>query len=290
MLLSMAIRQLSIATWNCFGMAQTALDALTAGPAPHGARLQNLQLRRTLSGPHLVCIQEVMSRQAEAFFDGLGAERVRDPNGPRLRPVTMRGSGLGIAGRLAFQHRTSQIFDSPRSGWDRLARKGTLHVRVHLEGLELDIINVHLQAGYDAQAIAIRTQQIGELARRVEQLGHEARTFVICGDFNVCGLGKKGEDYAQLRRALAGFEDLGGHADLPTFDPHPERNHLAHLLEPASPCQRLDYIFLRAPRTSGAQVTVTEVSRILDQRLDAGGGTPMFASDHFGLAATIEIS
>lgn len=270
-------------------MAQTALAAITAGPAPHGARLRNQQVRSALDGPQLICIQEVMSREAEALFDVLGDQRVRDPNGLRLRPVTMRGSGLGIAGRLPFGNRSCQIFESPRAGWDRLARKGTMHVRVNLDGLEVDIINVHLQAGYDAQAVAIRTQQIGELARRVEQLGSDKRVFVICGDFNVCGLGGNGAAYAQLRQTLGGFEDLGARGDLPTFDPHPERNHLAHLLEPASPCQRLDYIFLRAPRGHDLRVEVQEVSRILDQPLDATP-RPMFASDHFGLVARLEIS
>ena len=270
-------------------MAQTALDAITAGPAPHGARLRNHQVRSALDGPHLICVQEVMSREAESFFDQLGAERVRDPNGPRLRPVTMRGSGLGIAGRLPFRHRTSQIFESPRAGWDRLARKGTLHVRVHLEGLELDIINVHLQAGYEPQAVAIRTQQIGELARRVELLGHENRVFIICGDFNVCGLGGNGAHYTQLRRALPGFDDLGAREDLPTYDPHPERNHLAHLQEPASPSQRLDYIFLRPPSARDVTVEVQEVSRILDRPLEESGPAPMYASDHFGLVATVAI-
>src|SRR5436190_9333657 len=83
-------RELSIATWNCFGMAQSALDAITATRAPHGARFRNHQVKRTLDGPHLVCVQELMSREAETFFDALGAARVRDPNGARLWPVTVR--------------------------------------------------------------------------------------------------------------------------------------------------------------------------------------------------------
>lgn len=279
---------MSIATWNCFGMAQGALDAIMATRAPHGARLRNQELQQTLAGPDLVCIQEVMSRDAEIFFDKLGAERVRDANGPRLRPVSMRGSGLGIAGRLPFQHHTSEIFESPSAGWDRLARKGTLHVRVRLGQLEIDVLNLHLQAGYDGQAPAIRLQQIGELARRVHQLGHDERICLVCGDFNVCGLGARGTAYALLRQALVGFVDLGASADLPTFDPHPERNTLAYALEPASPCQRLDYIFLRVPR-SGPRVTVRRVDRILDRPLAPVGNAPMFASDHYGLVAVLEI-
>jgi endonuclease/exonuclease/phosphatase family metal-dependent hydrolase len=281
-------RQLSIATWNCFGQAQGVLDAITALRAPHGARLQHKELKRILEGPHLICVQEVMSRDAETFFDSLGSARVRDANGVRLWPVTARGSGLGIAGRFPLGAHTSQIFASPRSGWDRLARKGTLHVRVHLDGIELDVINLHLQSGYDAQAVTIRARQIDELARRVELLGSDERIFLVCGDFNVCGLGARGEAYRLLRQALPGFDDLGARDDLPTFDPDPEHNLLAHGVEPASPSQRLDYIFLRPARAGGRALRVLEVAIILDRPLTSIG-VPAYASDHFGLVATIEI-
>jgi endonuclease/exonuclease/phosphatase family metal-dependent hydrolase len=282
-------RELSVATWNCFGMAQSMLDAITATRAPHGARFRSDQVKRTLDGPHLVCVQELMSREAETFFDALGAARVRDPNGARLWPVTVRGSGLGIAGRVPFNSHSSEIFASAGAGWDRLARKGTMHVRVSLDGLEIDLLNVHLQAGYDAQAVTIRARQIGELAQRVQQLGSDHRMFLVCGDFNVCGLGGKSGPYHQLRQALPGFVDLGAADDLPTFDPHPERNLLAHRHEPASPCQRLDYIFLRVPPAANLQVEICGVSRILDRPVDESGGDPLYASDHFGLAATLRI-
>lgn len=282
-------RALTIATWNCFGQAQGALDAITAARAPFGERLRHDEVRRILGEPHLICVQEVMSREAETFFDGLGTERVRDRNGARFWPMTMRGSGLGIAGRLPLGASTSQIFDSPRAGWDRLARKGTLHVRISLDGIEIDLINLHLQAGYDPQAVAIRAQQIGELAQRVAQLGSDDRIFIVCGDFNVCGLGARGIAYMLLRQALTGFDDLGAREDLPTYDPHPERNLLAHGVEPAAPSQRLDYIFVRPART-GPQVSVRQVTRILDRPLPPVGAAPAYASDHFGLVATLEIS
>jgi endonuclease/exonuclease/phosphatase family metal-dependent hydrolase len=283
------LRQLSIATFNCFGQAQGALDAITAWRAPHGARLRNQELQRALGQPDLVCVQEVMSRDAETFFDGLGLERVRDRNGVGLWPVTMRGSGLGIAGRVSLGPPSHHAFASPSSGWDRLARKGTLHVRVQLDGVELDVINLHLQSGYSAQAIAIRTRQIAEVAWRVTELGSAERTFLVCGDFNVCGLGGNGAAYLQCREALPGFQDLGAFEDLPTFDPHPDRNLLAHGVEPTSPCQRLDYIFLRPAQGGAPPVRILQVCRILDRPLRPPGVTPIYASDHFGLAATLEI-
>jgi endonuclease/exonuclease/phosphatase family metal-dependent hydrolase len=282
-------RLLSIATWNCFGMAQGAFHAITAARAPHGARLRHDEVKRVLGWPHLICVQEVMSREAETFFDGLALERVRDVNGVRLWPMSMRGSGLGIAGRVHLGLHTSRPFATPSAGWDRLARKGTMHVRVDLDGIQVDVINVHMQSGYGARAESIRAQQVGELARRVAELGSADRIFLVCGDFNLCGLGARGTAYALLRQALVGFEDLGASDDFPTFDPHPERNLLAYEVEPASPCQRLDYIFLRRAGLGGPPVTVRQVVRILDRPLRPTGETPLYASDHFGLLATLEI-
>jgi endonuclease/exonuclease/phosphatase family metal-dependent hydrolase len=283
-------RELLVGTWNCFGMAQGAFDAITATRAPWGARLRNAEVRRALEVPDVMCIQEVMSRDAETLFDSLGAARVRDGNDARLSPITLRGSGLGIAGRIPFGTHRCQIFESSRAGWDRLARKGTLHVRVHLDGLDVDVINVHLQAGRGGSSPVIRAAQIGEIARRVAQLGSEHRLVLVCGDFNVCGLGRTGEAYALLRRALSDFVDVGAGEDLPTYDPHPERNFLAHRVEPEAPIQRIDYIFVRPPRAGARPVTVRGVSRILDRPLDPGGGEPMFASDHYGLVATLDIA
>lgn len=282
--------ELSIATWNCFGMAQSAVDALISGRAPHGARFRDEDVRRAFDGHHIICLQEILSEDATLFFDALGRARVRDENRFRLRPLSLRGSGLGVAGDFNLEDSAIHPFAARGGGWDRFARKGTLHARVAIEGVTIDVLNLHLQSGYDASAIAIRNAQLTEVGRRVAAVSGERplRPFIVCGDFNVCGLGQRSADYELLRRALPGFEDLGAIDDLPTFDPHPERNCLAHYMEPSSPCQRLDYIFVRAPR-----LEVRGVRRVLDQPLRS---TPpplrmsgAFASDHFALLAAISI-
>lgn len=277
------LRHLTLATWNCFGQGQ-GLDAVTATRAPYRERLRDRALLAALDEPDVTCIQEVMSKDAETFFDGLGAVRVRDPNGAQLRSGTLRGSGLGVASRLPFASARIAPFTTRSIGWDRLARKGTLHVRVQLGGAEVDVLTGHLQAGYDAASSRVREAQIEELGRRVEALGSEDRAFVVAGDFNVCGLEGGKDDYAALRRALPGFDDLGARDDLPTFDPHPERNALAHAIEPNARSQRIDYLFLRVPRR-GPRVRARSVTRILDRPLRER----TFASDHFGLAATLEV-
>ncbi|MGZ3421191.1 MAG: endonuclease/exonuclease/phosphatase family protein [Polyangiales bacterium] len=269
---------LSIATWNCFGMGQGVVDAITANRAPFGERLQHEEVHSTLAVPDVVCIQEVLSKDAETFFDTLGVVRVRDHNKSHFSSATLRGSGLGIAARVPIATFNIEAFGGKSSGWDRLARKGTLYARLKVHGVEVDVLTGHLQSGYDVTSCRVRSRQIEELARRVAQLGSEGRPFVVAGDFNVCGLAGGSEEYEALRRALPGFEDLGAAEDLPTFDPHPERNSLAHGVEPDSKPQRIDYLFVRGARACN-------VSRIFDRPF----GEKTFASDHFGLAATLDI-
>jgi endonuclease/exonuclease/phosphatase family metal-dependent hydrolase len=295
--------QLTIGTWNCFGMAQSAFDAIMATRAPYGERLLHDDIPRELGDAHLVCIQELLSRDAERLFARLGDQRVHDRNGFCFRTGTVRGSGLGVAARgVEIVESTLERFAAKQVGWDRLARKGTLHVRVRVpsggaDGVEVDVLTAHLQAGYDPACSAVRLRQIGELAERISALGSADRPFVVCGDFNVCGLGGQGVEYVRLRAALAGFEDLGAAQDLPTFDPHPERNALAHDTDPGAPHQRIDYLFLRPARGHGTKVRT--VKRLLDAPLasaepprSARDGKPLkgaWASDHFGLSATIEL-
>jgi endonuclease/exonuclease/phosphatase family metal-dependent hydrolase len=280
--------ELSIATWNCFGMAQGVFDALAGTRSPHGARFRDEDVRRAFEGHHVICVQEILSGEAEAFFASLGRARVFDANGFRWRPLSLRGSGLGVACASAIEEHRIHPFAARGNGWDRFARKGTLYARLNIDGVAVDVLNLHLQSGYDASHIAIRNAQLAEIGRRVEELGSLDRPFIVAGDFNVCGLGQRSADYELLRRTLPGFEDLGAADDLPTFDPHPERNCLAHYMEPTSPQQRLDYIFVRAPR-----FRTRRVMRVLDQPLRS---TPppermkgAFASDHFALIAQIDI-
>ncbi len=267
-------------------MGQGAFDAVTMWRAPYRARLRHPEVTKAFEGAHVSCLQEILSRDAETFFDGLPGQGVRDPNHMELRPVSMRGSGLGMTGPLELRGAKVERFPGEQVGWDRLARKGTMHVRLELDGVAVDLLNVHLQAGYDAACVRVRTAQLEELGRRIEALGHLDRPFVVCGDFNVCGLAGGNEEYPRLRRALPAFDDLGAAQDLPTFDPHEERNALAHATEPGVPKQRLDYIFVRSARA--VRVHVHEVRRILDTPLSERAGSAAFASDHFGLSARLE--
>lgn len=289
--------RLRVLTWNCFGMAQ-GLDAVTHRRAPAGPRLRDAGLLERCADTDLFCVQELFSREAQEFFDHLQGRAfpssLRDDNRLHLRSATVRGTGLGIGSRSALQGPRLRTFSGRSTGWDRLARKGALHARLNLDGVEVDVLTSHLQAGYTAAAVEVRALQLLQVRALIDELASPERPFIVCGDFNIDGLiGARGSDeYRRLAAALDGFDDLGSDHDLPTFHPHPEGNVLAHHFEPEGWPQRLDYIFLR-PASRGPTLRCSRVERVLDRPLL---GTPpheklatSWASDHFGLCATFDL-
>lgn len=288
--------ELRIGTWNCFGMGQ-GLDAVTHVRAPFGERFRDAAVVKACAVPDVLCVQEILSREAQRFFDGLGTTHflahVRDDNRVRLTDPSMRGSGLGIGARAPLHRTLLRSFPGERVGWDRLARKGALYAQLDLgEGLRLDLVTAHLQAGYDERCARVRAMQLAHLEALVREVGDEERHFVVCGDFNIDGLAASRSlpAYVALRAALEGFEDLGAEEDLATFHPKPDGNALAHAFESDGCDQRIDYIFYRPARARGGALRFTGLARFLDVPLE---GTrlrdqPGWASDHYGLTASFE--
>jgi endonuclease/exonuclease/phosphatase family metal-dependent hydrolase len=268
--------------------------------APFSKRLRDTGVISECASPDILCVQELLSRDAQEFFDGVGeghfTSRFRDDN--RLRfgsSLTMRGSGLGIRARVPLTNRSLRTFLGAPVGWDRLARKGALYAQLGFPGgVSVDLVTAHLQAGHDAGAVRVRAAQLVELKALVDSAGSASRPFVVCGDFNIDGLGNARSDaeYRSLTAALPGFQDLGAAADLPTFDPHPERNRLAHAVEPDMSAQRIDYIFWRPARDPIVILSCTATARFFDKPLGQTAlrdGKSAWASDHYGLSATFEL-
>jgi endonuclease/exonuclease/phosphatase family metal-dependent hydrolase len=260
-----------VGTWNCFGQGQNAIDAIFGRRAPRGARLKHDGVIRECASADVLCVQELLSGEACDFFDRLKGHAftslVRDHNRAHFRTATMRGTGLGIGSRFSHEEHTFMRFSTRAAGWDRLARKGALHVRIAgAEKAGIDVFTVHLQAGTGASSIAIRARQLEELSRFIQERNGGERRIVVCGDFNIDGRAPVRDDkdgeYGKLRAALVGLEDLGARDDLPTCG-----------------AERLDYIFTRGFSTGS-------IGRMLDRSLDSDRDDD-FASDHFGLVAQL---
>jgi len=274
-------------TWNGFGAGQSvrAFFEWKGVADPH--RFEHPQLMSAVSEVDVLCIQEVFLSEAEQFFERLPhPHKVRDHNRTTWwSPLAFTGSGLGVASRLPLLERALRAFPPPHHGADRFARKGMFHVRVRVaDEVTVDVINCHLQAGAGRRAAAVRKRQLRELRRFVDEVARVDGAVVVCGDLNVDGRAASGRvEYAELRRALAGFVDLGADADWTTFHPHPEANALAHRFYASEGPQRLDYVLFRSGH---APLELVDIARVLDRPLPPlNGEGPTFASDHFGLRA-----
>jgi endonuclease/exonuclease/phosphatase family metal-dependent hydrolase len=251
-------------------------------------RLAHPTLLDTLHGSDVVCLQELFLGDAEDFFDNLAhPHKHRDRNRATWKPLSICGSGLGVASRYPLVAREVSAYPGRQVHSERLARKGALHVRVDLgDGLVLDVVNTHLQSGYGGDAVAVRATQLAHLRAVVDRVGAPERACLIVGDLNIDGLGAaRKREYAALRALFSDFEDLG--PDAPTFAPHPTQNVLAWRFEPHAPAQRLDYILLRTP-CRGA-IRVRDVALCLVESLSPLKGPATHPSDHFGLRVVLDL-
>ncbi len=268
-------------TWNSFGAARGPISFLRWKGVAAAHRFDHSILRKTAHEIDVFCMQEIYLSEAEGFFDGLVHEhKVRDDNALSIRPLSFGGSGLGLASRLPIIAQSSRAFERPQASTERFARKGMLHARVRVgEGL-VDVITTHMQSGYGGTPRSIRKKQLGELRRFVLDVCDASIPTIVCGDFNIDGLGHaRAADYAEIARELPSFHDLGADADHITFDT--THNVLAKKYTPREPRQRLDYIFVR---DTGKKLETISIERALHEMHD-----DTIFSDHYALRAVFEV-
>jgi endonuclease/exonuclease/phosphatase family metal-dependent hydrolase len=258
--LKLAALLLTVLSYNVHGLPDLLVADAPASRMP--------EISQRLNAYDVALVQESWS-----YFEALGAQAthpVVERNGgadtglffqtglatfarPRLRAVT-RGSLGACAGWL---DRANDCF----------ADKGFLRVRLALEnGAELDVWNLHLDAGDDGTDREARDVQLRRLATRVQALSG-AGALVIAGDFNLDETNPADRTLlARLRDELS-LSDSGARAaaDGPFAHKH------------------IDFILYR----SGAGVVLEPVAAG-EAREFSDGPTPL--SDHPALFARLRVS
>ncbi|MBW2528303.1 MAG: endonuclease/exonuclease/phosphatase family protein [Deltaproteobacteria bacterium] len=282
-----------VITFNCFGVAMDLKAVLRRRGPPDAHRLAHTVVRQTFERADVVCMQEVWIPEAVELFEALGHEhKVHDANSWTYWPLTIAGSGLGVASRWPLSEPTLRAFECGGAHSDKLARKGWIHVRLGLGASserQLDLFTTHLQAAGSASARRVRSCQLEELRAAVDELTTAGRPVLLCGDMNIDGLeSTRHDEYASMAELFRDFEDLGAEADEPTMCPQNGLNHLAHRFWSDEPNQRIDYLLLRAPAARWLEVAA--VRRVLDEQLPDEGGPATFASDHFAVAVELRLA
>lgn len=278
----------SMVSWNCFGAAQTLLAVLRGRGAEAAHRFDHPELYSSLAEVDVLCVQELWLEEAVRAFtkaDHL-AHRVLAENRWTLWPLTIGGSGLGVASRYPVLLSEFRSYSRPHVGSERFARKGMAHVRVALpSGLEVDFLTTHLQSGYERNAEVVRARHLAELRQFAEDVGSDDRPMVVAGDLNVNGLSHVRDlEYKTFSSIFSGYHDVFADDDHVTF--HPKQNRLAAKFEPYASLQRVDYVLVR---DRGRTLEVVKKALFLDRDMPAHGGFETVPpSDHYALKVELK--
>ena len=149
-----------------------------------------------------------------------------------------------------------------------------------LAGRPLTIAAVHLTSNQKDGAADKRAEQFAVLAARLAQRPGDA---LVLGDFNF----GDGDENHQL--AAAGLRDVWQqlHPHHPGFTFDPVANPLAALMSRTGAAARYDRVLLRAETAALAPI---DVLRFGDRPIGERLGQSMFASDHFGLCALLQVA
>ncbi|MBZ5713880.1 RNA repair domain-containing protein [Nannocystis pusilla] len=160
-------------------------------------------------------------------------------------------------------------------------RKRLVVGRLALAGRRLAIAAVHLTSNRHDDADRRRAEQLGVLAERLARA--DVDDALVLGDLNF----GDGEEDAQMARA--GLVDVWRevHPHHPGFTFDPVANPLAALATRSGRAARFDRVLLRSPAGALAAIDATLFG---DRPFGTGPeGQPMFASDHFGVCALLQV-
>jgi endonuclease/exonuclease/phosphatase family metal-dependent hydrolase len=272
----------TLVTWNTFGAAQGPLALFRGRGAAASHRFEHPELLPALEGLDVVCMQELWLAEAVETFTRVPGlhHRIVAKNHATLWPLTIGGSGLGIASRHPIVTSEMRDFSRPHVGAERFARKGMAHARIRIGSREIDVVTTHMQAGYDDGAKRVRRRHLAELRAFADEHGSPDRPLVVCGDLNIDGLGHvRAHEYTSILETFADYTDIFEDHDLPTF--HTVENTLARRYEPNSPAQRIDYVLVRS---SGSSLVVRHKDLLFRAPLaERDDLETVHASDHYGL-------
>ena len=218
----------------------------------------------------------------EEDFNGhkyLAAEMTNYP----CRSYTSGGLAQGQGLNVFSKHKLYNIdrvkwnveYGTLSGSMDAISNKGFIYALMELEpGVYVNVINVHMDAGYDLLSIKARANNFRQLAAYINDNLNDGRALIVQGDFNFKFKRQLSDDLVANLLASTGLKDVwaelynGGLTDTadPAFDMNAEGDDL-------------DRILYR----SGAYMTLTPVSKIYPELTGPNGER---YTDHYPMETT----
>lgn len=279
-----------------------------------GFLIQHLVHNQQQNLPYdIVALQEVWE---SPFTDGMRDQIASDASnngyaaldGPQDSGFEI-SSGLVLLVRNDFSAPSSthyrQVF-SDGAGFDDYAQKGLSISKVSFSTDPNDyiyVVNAHLQAGDEPN---VRSNQLSQMRRFIDDHSDPSHPVVIMGDFNIAS---NGSEYQPMLNQLGNPEDIFASTGARPYTSDPVRNAYARYWDnPAQPeneRKRIDYIFIRQ---GTAYYLVVDSTALEDREYTTylcrdgrtlpssgwllGHNAPLicYMSDHFGLSASLRLN
>ncbi len=189
--------------------------------------------------------------------DALAAEMVNYPYRTYTSGGLAQGQGLNLYSRYKIYNvervRWRKEYGTISGSMDALSNKGFVYALVELaEGVYFNVINVHMDAGYDLLSVQARADNFRQLAEYINTKLDDGRALIIQGDFNFKFKRELEDDLYNNLLVPTGMKDvwaeLSNNGLYDTSDPAFDKN---------APGDDLDRIIYR----SGDYMQITPVSK-----------------------------
>lgn len=282
----------SVLTYNVRGLPFPAIEDRTAEIAAIAPILEDFHTPGgTINGvPSVVLLQELFF---QGYYDTLTNpltvtypnKTAKDSSGP-----SGIGDGLNILSDFTFtgfdRTQWEDCFGTGgANGSDCDTNKGYSFARFSIDGLSVDIYNLHADAGQDADSQLARRNNIDQLIAAINTRSPEGTAFIVMGDTNSLYT-RTPDDTVESILSNTGATDvwvelvLGG--TIPGAGPEIESG--CDTNPAGQDCELIDKVIYR----SGANVTLTALNyEVLDDEFSDGGGD---LSDHFPVTVRFSIT
>ena len=124
-----------------------------------------------------------------------------------------QGQGLNIYSKYKIYNvdrvNWNREFGTLSGSMDRLSNKGFIYALVELQpGVYIDLINVHMDAGYDILSVLARADNFRQLAAYINENLNDGRALIVQGDFNFKFKRQLKDDIVTNLLAPTGLKDV----------------------------------------------------------------------------------
>ncbi len=145
--------------------------------------------------------------------DTLAAEMTNYPYRSYTSGGLAQGQGLNLYSRYKLYNidrvKWTCEFGTLSGSMDALSNKGFIYALMELEpGVYINVINVHMDAGYDALSVKARASNFRQLADYINENLNDGRALIVQGDFNFKFKRELADDLVANLLAPTGLKDV----------------------------------------------------------------------------------